>query len=223
MENRRTLADRAAAWLDERFEVLPGLQKFLNKPVPIHATRLPFCLGGVTFFFFFVQVVTGILLTFYYRPTTAEAYDSILFIMNNVTFGWLIRSIHIWAANLMIVSVILHMLRVYVYGAYKKPRELNWMAGVLLLVSTLGLGFTGYLLPWDQLAYWATTVGTEIAGSVPLIGQPIMLLLRGGEGITDLTLTRFYGIHVIVLPLAIILLLGLHFVMIRRQGISGPL
>jgi quinol-cytochrome oxidoreductase complex cytochrome b subunit len=210
-------------WFDERFDVRIPLEAFLKKPVPKHAIRWYFCLGGITFALFVIQGVTGILLSLYYRPTPEAAYESILFIMNNVRFGWLIRSIHSWSASLMIAFCIAHMLRVFITGAYKKPRELNWVAGVVLLLLTLTFGFTGYLLPWDQRAYWGSTVGSEILGIIPLIGNALLQLLRGGMEITGLTLTRFYGIHMLVLPALVFLFLGVHFIIIRRQGISGPL
>jgi len=220
---KRRRWERVGDWFDERFNVRGPLQTFLQKPVPKHALRWYFCLGGITFSLFVIQGITGILLSFYYKPTPEDAYDSILFIMNNVRFGWLIRSIHSWSATLMIAACLAHMLRVYITGAYKKPRELNWVAGVLLLLLTLTFGFTGYLLPWDQKAFWGSTVGSEIMGVVPLIGDALLGLLRGGPDITGLTLTRFYGIHMLVLPVATFLFLGIHFIVIRRQGISGPL
>lgn len=214
---------RVGDWFDERFDVRVPLEAFLKKPVPKHAIKWYFCLGGITFALFLIQGVTGILLSLYYRPTPEGAYESILFIMNNVRFGWLIRSIHSWAATLMIAFCVAHMLRVFITGSYKKPRELNWVAGVFLLLLTLAFGFTGYLLPWDQKALWGSTVGSEILGIVPFIGGWLLGLLRGGLEITGLTLTRFYGIHMLVLPLLTFLFLGAHFIIIRRQGISGPL
>jgi cytochrome b6 len=210
-------------WFDERFDVRIPLEAFLRKPVPKHAIRWYFCLGGITFALFVIQGVTGILLSLYYRPTPGEAYESILFIMNNVRFGWLIRSIHSWSATLMIAFCIAHMLRVFITGSYKNPRELNWVAGVVLLLLTLAFGFTGYLLPWDQKALWGSTVGSEILGIIPGIGSWLLGLLRGGMEITGLTLTRFYGIHMLVLPVLVVVFLAFHFVIIRRQGISGPL
>jgi cytochrome b6 len=180
-------------------------------------------LGGITFALFVIQGITGILLSLYYKPTPEQAYESILFIMNNVRFGWLIRSIHSWSASLMIAFCIAHMLRVFITGSYKNPRELNWVAGVFLLLLTLAFGFTGYLLPWDQKALWGSTVGSEILGVVPLIGDALLGLLRGGAEITGLTLTRFYGLHMLVLPVLVFIFLAVHFVIIRRQGISGPL
>jgi quinol-cytochrome oxidoreductase complex cytochrome b subunit len=221
--SRRDWRTRMGDWFDERFDVRIPLEAFLKKPVPKHAIRWYFCLGGITFALFVIQGITGILLSLYYKPTPDEAYESILFIMNNVRFGWLIRSIHSWSSSLMIAACVAHMLRVYITGSFKKPRELNWIAGVFLLLLTLAFGFTGYLLPWDQKALWGSTVGSEILGAVPGIGEALLGLLRGGLEITGLTLTRFYGIHVLVLPVLAFIFLAAHFVIIRRQGISGPL
>jgi cytochrome b6 len=214
---------RVGDWFDERFDARIPLQAFLKKPVPKHAIKWYFCLGGITFALFLIQGVTGILLSLYYKPTTAEAYESILFIMNNVRFGWLIRSIHSWSSTLMIAFCVAHMMRVFITASYKNPRELNWVAGVVLLLLTLAFGFTGYLLPWDQKALWGSTVGSEILGIIPLIGGWLLGLLRGGMEITGLTLTRFYGIHMLVLPVLTFIFLAVHFIIIRRQGISGPL
>jgi quinol-cytochrome oxidoreductase complex cytochrome b subunit len=222
-QSRAKWPTRVGDWLDERFDVRIPLEAFLKKPVPKHAIRWYFCLGGITFALFLIQGVTGILLSLYYRPTPEQAYESILFIMNNVRFGWLIRSIHSWSSTLMIAFCVAHMLRVFITGAYKKPRELNWVAGVFLLLLTLAFGFTGYLLPWDQKALWGSTVGSEILGIIPLIGGWLLGLLRGGLEITGLTLTRFYGIHMLVLPVLAFIFLAAHFIIIRRQGISGPL
>ncbi len=217
------LWSRAVDWIDERFQLAEPMKKLLGKPVPLFATRWMYCLGGITFTLFLVQGVTGILLAFYYKPTPAEAYASIQFIENEVRFGAAIRAIHHWSANGMVVMVIAHMLRVFIHGAFKAPRELNWVSGVLLLLLTLGFGLTGYLLPWDQRAYWATTVASEIMGGVPQIGDVILVFVRGGWDVSALTLSRFYAVHVLVLPAIIVLLLGAHFLMVRRQGISRPL
>lgn len=214
---------RLMDWLDERLDLSEPLEKFLRTPVPKHAIRWYFCLGGITFFLFVVQGVTGILLSLYYRPTPEHAYESILFIMNKVRFGWLVRSIHSWSASLMVATCIGHMVRVYVTGSYKNPRELNWVVGMMLGILTLGFGFTGYLLPWDQRAFWGSTVGSEILGAIPWVGQTLLALLRGGPDVTGLTLVRFYGGHVLVLPSLMLIFLVLHFIIVRRQGISGPL
>jgi quinol-cytochrome oxidoreductase complex cytochrome b subunit len=217
------LPNRVLAWIDERYELSDFLKPILSKPVPDWQRRWWYCLGGLTFFLFLVQGVTGIMLAFYYKPTPAEAYASIIFIENEVLLGSAVRMIHHWSANGMIVLACAHMLRVFIMGAYKPPRELNWVSGVLLLVMTLAFGFTGYLLPWDQRAYWATTVGTEIAGSIPIIGELALVFLRTGWNISSLTLSRFFGLHVLVLPLVTITTMGLHFIMIRKQGLMKPL
>lgn len=217
------LTRRAAGWVDTRYNVAAPLEKILRKPVPRYALHWWYCLGGITAFLFVVQAVTGILLAFYYKPTPAEAYASIQYIETEVSFGAGIRAIHHWAANGMVVMCIAHMLRVFINGAYKPPRELNWVGGILLLIFTLAFGFTGYLLPWDQRAFWATTVGTEIAGSVPIIGEPALVMLRVGWDVNALTLSRFYALHVIVLPIVTLIMMGLHFLMVRRLGIARPL
>src|SRR3972149_6505641 len=206
--------------LDRRLEFHAALQKALRKPVPRHV-NWTFCFGGMTLFLFLIQAVTGVLLTLYYRPTPEGAYASVRYITNQVAFGWLIRGMHHWGAHAMILMVFLHMLRVFFYQAYKTPRELNWIIGTVLLFLALALGFTGYLLPWDQLSYWATVVGTESAGAVPIAGGFLLRLLRGGPEVTGETLIRFYAFHVIILPATTLLLLGLHFLMIRRQGIAA--
>ncbi len=220
---KRALSDRALGWLDERLDVTGPLKEFLARPVPPHVSHWMYCLGGITFFFGMVQGITGILLALYYRPTPEGAYDSILLIMNEVRFGWLIRSMHSWAASLMVVFCVLHLIRVFVTGSFKPPRELNWIAGVLLGALTLAFGYTGYLLPWDQRAFWASTVGTDIMGSLPLVGGVVLSLVRGGAEVTALTLTRFYTAHMLILPVVFIVFLIAHFLMIHRQGISGPL
>lgn len=208
--------------LDSRLDIMDAVEENLKKPVPAHV-NWTFCFGGITLFLFLVQAVTGIMLLMYYRPTVAEAYKSVVYITNNVPFGWLVRGLHHWAANGMIVMVFLHMLRVFFYGAYKPPRDFNWVTGVILLMLTLGFGFTGYLLPWNQISYWATTVGTEVPGAMPVVGKYIATLMRGGQAIGQTTLTRFFAIHVVILPLTIGFFLLGHFFMIRKQGISGPL
>ncbi len=214
---------RGAEWVDSRYQVKEPLGKVLKKPVPLFATRWFYCLGGITFTLLVIQGITGIMLAFYYQPTPEGAYASIQYIENEVRFGASIRAIHHWAANGMVVMVVAHMLRVFITGAFKPPRELNWVNGVFLLVLTLAFGFTGYLLPWDQTAFWASTVGTEIAGAEPIVGSLALVFLRGGWDITGVTLSRFYALHIMVLPAVIILFLAAHFLMIRRQGIARPL
>jgi len=214
---------RTVEWVDERYELSPALSKLGAKPVPRFAMKWWYCLGGITAFLFVVQGITGIMLAFYYKPTAADAYNSILYIENEVRFGAAIRMIHHWAANGMIVMCVAHMLRVFIMGAYKKPRELNWVSGVLLLFLTLLFGFTGYLLPWDQRAYWATTVGTDIGGAFPAIGNLILVFLRVGWDVSEATLGRFYGLHIIVTPLLTVGFMLAHFMMIRKLGVQRPL
>lgn len=208
--------------LDERLGVRDAIKQNLKKPVPSHV-NWTFCFGGISFFLFLVLVVTGILLMLYYRPTTAEAYKSVVLITNVVPYGWLIRGLHHWAANLMVLMVMLHMVKVFFYGAYKPPRDFNWVVGVILLILTLAFGFSGYLLPWNQVSFWATTVVTDATGAFPLIGEYLKYFIRGGPELSQLTLSRFYTLHVIILPAATAVLLFLHFGMLRKQGISGPL
>ena len=208
--------------LDQRLDIKEGLQKLLKKPVPKHI-NFWHCFGGITFLLFVIQVITGIMLATYYKPSAADAYNSIRFIVNEVTLGWLIRQTHAWGANLMILTMFIHMLRVFFHGAYKNPRELNWMVGVVLLLLTIAFGFTGYLLPWDQRSFWGTTVGTEIVGGVPILGKLMLTLLRGSENVTGDTLTRFYTIHVMILPWLTAIFLAAHFSMVKRQGIADPL
>jgi len=219
----KPLIARAVDWTEERFHLKEPVGKILSKPVPMFATAWFYCLGGISFALFAIQAVTGIMLTFYYQPTPEAAYASIQYIENEVLFGSAVRAIHHWAANGMVVVVIAHMLRVFITGAFKPPRELNWMSGVFLFVMTLAFGLTGYLLPWDQTAFWASTVATEIAGAEPAIGNLALVLLRGGWEVTAVTLSRFFALHVMVLPVVIVVFLVAHFFMIRRQGIARPL
>jgi quinol-cytochrome oxidoreductase complex cytochrome b subunit len=205
-------------WLDERLGLTTIYNVVLDRKVP--KVNWFFTLGSASLFLFVMQGVTGILLTVYYVPTPDHAYDSIQYIMNDVTFGWLIRGIHHWGATLMVLVVFLHMLRTFYFAAYKYPREITWLTGVILLLSTLGMGFTGYLLPWNQRSYWATTVGTEIPGTVPFIGQFITNVLRGGPDLSALTLSRFFSVHIWVLPAVIVGTIGIHLYLIIRIGIS---
>jgi cytochrome b6 len=180
-------------------------------------------LGGVTMFFFIVQVVTGVLLLMYYQPGEATAYESIHFLTTKVPFGWLIRSVHSWSAHLMIISLVLHMFSTMMLKAYRPPREITWVSGFFLFVLTMGFGFSGYLLPWNKLAYFATTVGTNIVRSIPLLGDWLLQVLRGGQDVTINTLYRFFAAHVVILPLAFVAVIGLHIILIQRQGMAPPL
>jgi quinol-cytochrome oxidoreductase complex cytochrome b subunit len=209
-------------WVDERFGWAELMKPLKKKTVPIHRLSYWYFLGGITLFLFGIQVVTGILLLLYYRPSANEAFESVQYIMTQVQFGWLLRSIHSWSANLMIFTAFAHMFSVLFLRSYRKPRELTWVSGLLLLFLALGFGFSGYLLPWNTLSFFATKVGTEITGQVPLLGPFMMRFLRGGEDVTGATLTRFFGFHVAVLPGITTMLLLLHLALVQRFGISVP-
>lgn len=213
---------RVQSWLDERFGWAELIAPLKHKTVPHHRLSYWYFLGGITLFLFIIQVTTGILLLLYYRPSPNEAFESVQYISTQVRFGWLVRSIHSWSANLMIFTAFAHMFSVLFLRAYRKPRELTWLSGALLLFLALGFGFSGYLLPWNTLAFFATKVGTEVAGQVPVIGGWIMMFLRGGPDVTGATLTRFFGFHVAVLPGITTVLVGLHLALVQRFGISVP-
>ena len=215
-----TNGSRVSDWFEERLQARSLFGALLHVRIP--ATAKTYYLGGITLFLFVVQVVTGTLLALYYKPTADTAFDSVKYITSVVEFGWLIRSVHHWAANLMIICLVLHLIRIFVQGAYKYPRELTWIVGAGLLAATIGFGFTGYLLPWDQRAFWATVVGTEIAGGIPLVGEPLLQLLRGGADVTDATLGRFFGMHVLVLPLMLAGFLVVHLTIVHQLGLADP-
>jgi quinol-cytochrome oxidoreductase complex cytochrome b subunit len=219
----KTLWSKAYNWINERVE-LDDLVEFMGKKyVPVNSHSVWYYFGGVSLFLFIIQVVTGILLLLYYKGGEALAFESIQFIMSKVQFGWLIRSIHSWTANLFILTAMIHMFSVYFGKAYRKPREITWVTGMIMFFLALGFGFSGYLLPWNELAFFATKVGTDIAGAVPVVGKPIMEFLRGGEDVTGATLSRFFGFHVAVLPGIFTVLLGIHLILVQRQGMSEPL
>lgn len=221
---KESIGRRLIRPLDERFDIVNRVHKgLLDKEVPLYAQRFYYCFGGITFFLFLIQVLTGIILTIYYVPSVEKAFSSVYFISNYVHYGWLVRSIHHWAANLVVIFVVIHMIRVFITGSYKPPREFNWVAGVVLLLVTLGFSLTGYLLPWDQKAYWGSTVVTSLINKVPVLGPILHNIVVGGDAIGQPTLTRFFNLHVMVLPATIILFLVIHFWMIRKQGISKPL
>ncbi len=205
-------------WLDERLGLEDLYKGLLDRPEP-HGNWWN-TLGSASLFIFIMQGATGIFLTVYYTPSPDHAYDSIQYIMNGVAFGWLIRGIHHWGASLMVLVVFIHLLRVFYTASYKYPRELTWIIGSFLFLLTLGMGFTGYLLPWNQRAYWATTVGTSIAGTVPFIGPFIERALRGGTDISALTLSRFFSAHIWMLPALLTALIGGHLYLIMRHGES---
>lgn len=212
----------ARAVLNERLG-LDALQHLAHKKkVPVHRSTLFYFLGGMALFLFLVQIVTGILLSLYYKPSPDQAFESVRGIMTEIDYGWLMRSGHSWSANLLVGVLLLHLLTTYMMRAYRRPREFTWLSGVLLLALFFAFGFSGYLLPWNELAFFATRVGTKIISVVPLIGHQLLLLARGGEDVTGDTLARFYALHVVVLPLATFVLLGLHLYLVQRHGMSIP-
>ena len=213
------MMEKVITWLDERLGITGIYDLVFDRKVP--KVNWWFTLGSASLFLFVIQGVTGVFLSVYYVPSPDKAYDSIQYIMNGVTFGWLIRGIHHWGATLMVIFVFIHMLRTFFMGAYKFPREITWLTGVILLLATLGMGFTGYLLPWNQRAFWATTVGTAIAGTVPLIGDFILRVLRGGTDLSGVTLARFFSVHIWFLPAVIVALISVHMYLVIRLGISS--
>ncbi len=213
------MTEKVITWLDERLGITGIYDLVFDRKVP--KVNWWFTLGSASLFVLVIQGVTGVFLSVYYVPSPDKAYNSIQYIMNGVTFGWLIRGIHHWGATLMVIFVFIHMLRTFFMGAYKFPREITWLTGVILLFATLGMGFTGYLLPWNQRAYWATTVGTEIAGTVPFIGDFILRVLRGGTDLSGVTLARFFAVHIWFLPAVIVGLISVHMYLVVRLGISS--
>ena len=215
-------AENLKLWLDERLATNTLAELASKKEIPLHRQTLWYYFGGMTLFLFTVQVLTGILLLLYYRPSAENAFESVQFIMTEVKFGWLIRSVHSWSANLLILTLFIHMFSVFFMRAYRRPREMTWVTGVLLLFLAICFGFSGYLLPWNKLAFFATKVGTESAGVVPFIGRPLVRFLRGGDDVTGATLTRFFGFHVAVLPAAATALIGIHVLLVQMHGMSVP-
>jgi len=213
------MATKLGDWLNDRSgwrTIYSGV--FLRK---IPKINWAYTLGSATLFAMVIQIVTGILLTLYYVPDPQLAYASVSYITNELPFGWLIRGLHHWGASAMVLLVILHMVRVIIYGAYKYPREFTWITGVALLLLTFAFGFTGYLLPWDQRAYWATVVGTQIGEVTPVVGDTLRSVMLGGQEISGLTLSRFFGAHVWVLPSVLLLLVGIHLYLVIRNGITS--
>lgn len=216
----KALFGSAYAWLDERFDV-GGLVEFAShKRVPMHRGSVFYYAGGVCAFLFLLQVGTGILLLMYYRVGTDASYESVRYIITKVPFGWLMRSVHSWGANLMVLFVFVHMLSVLFMKAFRKPRELTWVTGCALMGLAMAFGFSGYLLPWNELAYFATKVGTDIIGQVPFVGHWLLKLVRGGEEVTGATLSRFFGLHVAILPALLTSLMGMHLLFVQVQGMA---
>ncbi|RMG92247.1 MAG: DUF4405 domain-containing protein [Zetaproteobacteria bacterium] len=216
-----TRHSRLYRWLDERL-ALSALSDFLlNEPMP-GGPSFWYVFGSSLFFILLMQALTGVMMLFYYAPTMDHAWESIRYMMEEVPFGSFIRGLHHWGASAMIIMAILHITQVFVWGAYKRPRELTWLAGLTAFGTVLGFAWTGYLLPWDQLSYWGTIVGTEIIGTVPLVGEPLATFLKGGGAIGAQTLSRFYAIHIWLLPAIIFTVIGLHLYLFRKQGVAGP-
>ncbi len=212
---------RTKQWFAERFPIGDvDLRELTNEPVPNHLKRWWFALGGTPAYLFVVQIFTGILLAFYYQASPDSAYESVRYITEEAAYGWYIRGIHKWAATFMIAAVILHQMRVYFTGAYRKPRELNWMVGMGLLITTLTIGFTGYSLVFEQLSYWGATVGANIADTIPIIGSPMKQMMLGGEIYNDHTLSRFFVLHAAILPVTMLILVAIHIAIIRMQGVT---
>ncbi|MGD9487132.1 MAG: cytochrome bc complex cytochrome b subunit [Calditrichaceae bacterium] len=209
-------------WLDERYTLSPLVDYMKHKRVPVHRHSIWYYMGGVSLFLFIVQVFSGILLLLYYQPGVDSAFESVRFLMIKVNFGWLVRSIHSWSANLMVLFVFIHMFSTFFTGAFQKPRELTWVTGFIMLILVMGFGFSGYLLPWNELAFFATKVGTDIVGAMPLIGNAAKIVLRGGEDVTGATLLRFYGFHVALIPAIFTIFLGIHLLFVQRQGMHEP-
>jgi len=208
-------------WLAERVPISGDqLRELTNEPVPNHLKRWWFCLGGTPAYLFVVQIFTGILLAFYYQPSPATAYESVRYITEEAAFGWYLRSVHKWAATFMIAAVILHQMRVYFTAAYRRPRELNWMIGMTLLLCTLLTGFTGYSLVFEQLSYWGATVAANISDAVPVVGGAAKQLLLGGDAYNQRTLSRFYILHAAILPVTIVMLVGVHIALVRLHGVT---
>jgi quinol-cytochrome oxidoreductase complex cytochrome b subunit len=208
-------------WLEERSGLVGGVRYFLFRKVP-GDTGWWHTLGSATLTAFLVQLVTGVILAMYYKPSPAEAHSSVEHITHDLTLGWLVRGMHRWGASVFIILMFMHMGRVFLFGAYKYPRELNWIIGVLLLATGLFEGLTGYLLPYDQTAYWATVVAININGTAPFVGPYLASLLRGGAEIGPDTLARFYSLHMLLVPGALMALIGLHLYLVVRLGVSSP-
>jgi cytochrome b6 len=211
------------AWFEDRLGLSDVFGFLTKKAIPQHKHTIWYYTGSAILLFFVIQVVTGFMLAFYYQPTLEQANASVARIITEVPLGWIIRSVHSWSASFMIILVFVHLLSIWITKAYRKPRELTWMSGVLLMVVSLAFGFTGYLLPWDDLSLSATKVGTDIPRAIPVVGQWVTSLLRGGEDVTGDTLTRFFAIHVSILPVFAFLLLAVHVFLIQKHGISYPL
>lgn len=211
------------SWFRARIDLGPAIALVRRHPVPMHRRSWIYCLGDAAVFLFALQAVTGFLLMLYYQPTEAAAHESVERIMTEVPYGWLVRSMHVWGASLLIATVWLHLLTVLFTRAYRRPRELAWISGVLMLFVTMASGFSGYLLPWNELSYYATMVGTQIPGTIPGVGDFLVRVLRGGDQLTGATITRFFAAHVMLAPLTMLLLLSVHVLLTRIRSLALPL
>ena len=217
-----TLLERGWAYLHERLGLEVAEALAAKKRVPIHRSTLFYFLGGMAIFLFGLQIVTGILLSLYYKPSPDQAFESVRAIMTEVEYGWLMRSIHSWSANLLVAVLFLHLMTTYMMRGYRRPREFTWVTGCTLLGLFMAFGFSGYLLPWNELAFFATKVGTGITGVVPVVGDHLLMVARSGENVTGDTLARFYSLHVVILPLAVFGLMGIHLFLVQQHGMSVP-
>lgn len=213
--------EQVGKWVDERTGIGEVWLKIFKRKIP-RGVNFLYTFGAATMFIFILQIITGIILAMYYSNSPEHAYDSVLYINNEVALGWLVRGLHHWGASAMVVVVVLHGAVVFYLGAYRYPREVTWIVGILSLIVVLAFSFTGYLLPWDEKAYWATVVGTNMAGTVPVIGNYMLLLLRGGAEIGAVTLARFYALHTLLFPALAILLVGIHLFLVVKHGVSVP-
>jgi len=209
-------------WIDRKLRFTARHKDFLYRKIPENI-GYSYCFGGMAFIFYLILVLSGLMLTIYYVPSDTEAYKSVVMISEQNFISRIIRNTHKISASLFIIAIILHSLRVFIFRAYLPPRDLNWMTGVMAMLLAFASGFTGYLLPWDQKAYWATEVGTNIFKSIPFIGDHIVITIRGGDNVSGITLIRFYSAHVLFLPISISILLWAHFHMVKRLGISKKL
>jgi cytochrome b6 len=219
----KKLVQRVYSYFDSVFRISDLLQFAQKKKVPEHKHSFWYYFGGICLFLFVIQVITGILLLLYYTPSLDSAHESIQYIMSQVKFGWLIRSVHSWSANILIGAIFIHMFSAFFLKAYRNPRELTWISGFFLLLIFLFFGFSGYLLPWNELSFFATRVGTDIAGTIPLIGKHIKTFILGGPEVSGATISRFYWLHVAVLPLFTTIILGIHVLLVQILGMSKPI
>lgn len=219
----KKLIQSTYSYFDSRFKLSELAQFAQKKKVPEHKHSFWYYFGGICLFLFVIQVLTGIMLLLYYSPSIDSAHESIEYIMSQVKFGWLIRSVHSWTANILVGAIFIHMFSSFFLKAYRPPRELTWISGFFLLVIFLAFGFSGYLLPWNELSFFATRVGTDIAGTIPLIGKPIKTFILGGPEVSGATISRFFWLHVAVLPLFTTVFLGIHILLVQILGMSKPM